>query len=131
VAVLTLHHSGGTGAAGTATGTGTTTAGQATQSADGQSALGTDAAAPGQPAVTARRVGATQAEFTWTYANAAAGDTFRWQELSGATGEPTGVVAQPDLQLTVAKGDSACVTVTVRSADGQASLPSNPVCSPN
>jgi serine/threonine protein kinase len=121
VAVLALRHGGGPAAASTVNG-------QASQQAGGQSALGPGAAAPGQPAVTERRVSGMRVEFSWTYANPAAGDTFRWQEVSGGRGEPIGVVAKPQLLLTVAKGQSACITVTVRSADGQASQPSEPAC---
>ena len=86
--------------------------------------------APGQPIVTASHVNAGQVEFQWTYANSASGDTFRWQEMTGGTGERAGIVTKPDLLLAVAKGQSACITVTVRSADGEASRPSSPVCSP-
>jgi hypothetical protein len=100
--------------------------GQATQS-PGQSALGPGVAAPGQPTVTASRADARQVEFRWTYANPASGDTFRVQ-VSGGAGQPSGLVTKPDLLLTVAKGHSACVIVTVRSADGEASPPSNSLC---
>jgi hypothetical protein len=104
------------------------TAGQTVPQPAGQNALGPAAAAPGQPTVTARRVTAEQVEFSWTYANAASGDTFRWQEVSGGSGKPVGVATKPDLLLTVPPGQSACITVTVRSADGDASQPSSPVC---
>jgi hypothetical protein len=120
VAVLALPR--GSGSQPTAlTGTG-----QPTQSG-GQSALGPGVAAPGQPAVTASRANARQVEFRWTYANSASGDTFRLQ-VSGGTGKPVGLVTKPDLLLTVATGHSACITVTVRTADGEASEPSNPFC---
>jgi len=102
-----------------------TGAGQTTPPGAGNSAL-----APGQPIVTASHVNAGQVEFQWTYANSASGDTFRWQEMTGGTGERAGIVTKPDLLLAVAKGQSACITVTVRSADGEASRPSSPVCSP-
>jgi serine/threonine protein kinase len=102
--------------------------GQATQQDNGQSALGPGTLAPGQPVVTVLRINASQVEFSWTYANSAPGDTFRWQELNGTSSQPVGVVTKPDLVLTVAHGQSACIQVTVRSADGQASEASAPVC---
>ena len=100
-------------------------AGQATQSA-GQSEYGS-APVPGQPTVTSSRANAEQVEFRWTYANSASHDTFRVQ-VSGGAGQPVSMVTQPDLLLTVAKGHRACITVTVRSADGEASQPSNQLC---
>jgi serine/threonine protein kinase len=124
VTVLALPH-------GSAAPSATATGGAQATEQGGQSALGPGAAAPGQPTVTARGAGAQQVEFSWTYANAASGDTFRWQEVSGGTGAPVGVVAQPELRLTVPKGRNACITVTVRSADGQASQASDPVCWPD
>jgi hypothetical protein len=121
-AVLALSHGSGGGSP-AATGTS-----QAAQQG-GQNALGPGAAAPGQPVVTARRVSATQVEFSWSYANAAAGDTFRWQELSEGAEAPIHVATKPDALVAVAEGQSSCITVTVRNADGQASLPST-FCSP-
>jgi serine/threonine protein kinase len=122
VVVLALPRGGGQSPALTGTG-------QSTQSG-GQSALGPGVAAPGQPTVTASRASAGQVEFRWTYANPASGDTFRLQ-VSGAAGQPVRLLSKPDLLLTVAKGHSACVIVTVRSADGEASQPSNSFCWPN
>lgn len=123
VAVLVLSHGNG-GRSPAAAGTS-----PASQQAVGGNALGPGAAAPGQPDVTARRVSATEVEFSWTYVNAAPGDTFRWQELSEGAGAPVHVATKPDVLIAVAKGHSACITVTVRSADGQASEPSNSLCS--
>jgi serine/threonine protein kinase len=119
VIVLALQHSNGDQSY-AATG-----AGQATPPGVGENAL-----APGQPVVTASRVNAGQVEFQWTYSNSASGDTFRWQEMIAGTGERAGLAAKPDLLLAVTKGRSACITVTVRSADGEASKPSSRVCSP-
>jgi hypothetical protein len=79
--------------------------------------------------VTARRVSATQVEFSWAYINMAPDDTYRLQ-VSGGTGASVSVVTKPDVVLPVAAGHSVCVTVTVRSADGQASPPSDPQCWP-
>jgi tRNA A-37 threonylcarbamoyl transferase component Bud32 len=110
-------------------GSGLTGGGQGGQPG-GQSALGPGAVGPGQPTVTASRVNASQVEFRWTYANPASHDTFRLQ-VSGGTGNPAAIAAKPDLLLTVAKGHSVCITVTVRSADGEASPPSNTFCWPN
>jgi hypothetical protein len=99
--------------------------GQATPPGVGEKAL-----APGQPVVTASRVNAGQVEFQWTYSNSAAGDTFRWQEMIAGTGERAGLTTKPDLLLAVTNGRPACLTVTVRSADGEASKPSSRVCAP-
>jgi serine/threonine protein kinase len=124
-AVLALSHGSG-GRSPAAAGTS-----QAAQQNGGGNALGPGAAAPGQPDVTARRVSTTEVEFSWTYANSAPGDTFRWQELSEGAGAPVHVATKPDVLIAVAQGHSACITVTVRSADGQASEPSNSFCSPS
>lgn len=114
------HGSGAPSASGTS---------QATQPDNGQNnALGPAALAPGQPVVTVRRLSSSQVEFSWTYTNTAPGDTFHWQQLSGTAGQPVGVVDQPDLILPVGPGQSECIAVTVRSADGQASQASDPVC---
>jgi eukaryotic-like serine/threonine-protein kinase len=119
VAVLALPHGGG-GQPGT---------GQATGSG-GQNVFGPGAAAPGQPVVTASRANAKQVEFRWTYANSASSDKFRVQ-VSGGTGVLVEIVTKPDLLRTVAQGHRACITVTVSSADGEASPPSGSVCWPN
>jgi hypothetical protein len=82
---------------------------------------------PGAPAVTARSAGGQQVEFSWTYANAAAGDTFQVQ-VSGA-GKPT-TVDKPDIVLTAAQGQKTCVQVQVVSANGTASPESSQACWP-
>jgi hypothetical protein len=104
---------------------------QSTASSGEQNALGPGATAPGQPAVTAQRASTTQVRFTWTYANPAAGDTFRWQRVSGPAGAPDGVTAKPQVLVSLAQGQSVCIEVQVRRAGGQASDPSQPVCWPN
>jgi serine/threonine protein kinase len=108
-----------------------TGAGQSTASGGAQNALGPGATAPGQPAVTARLTGGTQVRFGWTYANPAAGDTFRWQRVSGTAGTAGGVTAKPEVLVSLPPGQSVCVEVQVRRASGQASDPSRPVCWPN
>jgi serine/threonine protein kinase len=105
--------------------------GQSTASSGEQDALGPGATAPGQPAVTAHSAGTTQVRFTWTYANPAAGDTFRWQRVSGSAGAPEGVTAKPQMLVSLPQGQSVCVVVQVRRAGGQASDPSTPVCWPS
>ena len=84
-------------------------------------------AGPGTPTVTARSAG-QQAEFSWSYANAAASDTFRVQVSGG--GKPT-VVDKPDFTLSVAQGQQACIQVQVVSASGITSAESSQVCSPS
>jgi hypothetical protein len=105
--------------------------GQATATAGAQSALGPGASAPGEPTVTAGSAGGTQVRFSWTYANPAAGDTFRWQRVSGTAGATGGVLAKPQLVVSVPRGQALCVVVQVRRAGGQASEPSQPTCWPN
>jgi hypothetical protein len=68
-------------------------------------------------------------EFSWTYANTAVGDRFFWRETKPGGGSAQGVVTEPRLLLPVAAGQSACVTVQVRSTDGQASTESDAYCS--
>jgi tRNA A-37 threonylcarbamoyl transferase component Bud32 len=102
-----------------------------TSSGGEQNALGPGATAPGQPTVTARSAGGTQVRFSWTYANPAAGDTFRWQRVSGTVGLPGGVSTKPELLVSLSPGQSVCVEVQVRRADGQASNASPPVCWPS
>ena len=110
----------------------TPTGGGQSAAADGeQNALGPAATAPGQPAVTAQRAGGAQVRFSWTYANHAAGDTFRWQRVSGTAGTSGGVTTKPEVLVSLPEGQSACVVVQVRRANGQASDPSPPVCSPS
>jgi tRNA A-37 threonylcarbamoyl transferase component Bud32 len=108
-----------------------TGAGQSTASGGAQNALGPGATAPGQPTVTARLTGGTQVRFSWTYANPAVGDTFRWQRVSGTAGTPGGVTAKPGVLVSLPSGQSVCVVVQVRRASGQASDPSQPACWPN
>ncbi len=105
--------------------------GQSTASGGEQNALGPGATAPGQPAVTAHSAGGTQVRFSWTYANPAAGDTFRWQRVSGTAGTPGGVTTKPEVLVSLPQGQSVCVVVQVRRSGGQASDPSQPVCWPN
>jgi hypothetical protein len=102
-----------------------------TASGGEQNALGPGATAPGQPTVTARSAGGTQVRFSWTYANPAAGDTFRWQRVSGTVGLPGGVSTKPELLVSLSPGQSVCVEVQVRRANGQASNASPPVCWPS
>jgi serine/threonine protein kinase len=104
---------------------------QSTAASGEQNALGPGATAPGQPVVTAHSAGATQVQFGWTYANRAAGDTFRWQRVSGSEGAPGGLTAKPELTVSLPPGQSLCIEVQVRRAAGQASDPSQPVCWPN
>jgi tRNA A-37 threonylcarbamoyl transferase component Bud32 len=104
--------------------------GQTAGSGGGQNALGPGATAPGQPAVTARSAGASQVSFSWTYANPVAGDTFRWQRVSGS-GSPGGTVAGPNVVMSLPDGHSVCIVVQVRRAGGQASDPSEPACWPS
>jgi len=103
----------------------------AAASGGGQNALGPGATAPGQPSVRARADGGTQVRFSWTYANPVAGDSFRWQRVSGSAGAPGGVTAKPELLISLPPGESVCVVVQARRAGGQASEPSQPVCWPN
>jgi serine/threonine protein kinase len=104
---------------------------QTTASSGEQNALGPGATAPGQPAVTEQRAGATQVRFSWTYANPAAGDTFRWQRVSGSAGAPGGTTAKPQVLVSLPQGQSVCIAVQVRRAGGQASDLSQPVCWPS
>jgi serine/threonine protein kinase len=106
-------------------------AAQTTASSGEQNALGPGATAPGQPAVTAQSAGAAQVRFSWTYANPAAGDTFRWQRVSGSAGAPGGVTAKPQVLVSLPQGQSVCIAVQVRRAGGQASDLSQPVCWPS
>ena len=85
-------------------------------------------AGPGTPTVTARNAGGQQVEFSWSYANAAADDTFRVQVSGG--GKPT-VVDKPDFTLSVTQGQQACIQVQVVSASGTTSAESSQVCSPS
>jgi len=124
VAVLALAH-------GATPGSAQTGAGQTAQQTGLPDALGPGATLPGPPTVTTRGIGAKRVEFSWTYANPASGDTFRWQVANGGTGEPVHVLTRPDLVLTVAQGQSVCITVTVRRADSDESGQSAPACWPH
>jgi hypothetical protein len=104
---------------------------QAASQGGGQNALGPGATAPGQPAVTAEQSGASQVRFSWTYANPAAGDSFRWKRVSGTAGSSGGVVTKPALLVSLPAGQTLCVVIQARRASGQASDPSQPVCWPS
>jgi hypothetical protein len=104
---------------------------QSTAPGGEQNALGPGATAPGQPAVTAHSAGGTQVRFSWKYANPAAGDTFRWQRVSGTAGTPGGVTTKPEVLVSLPPGQSVCVVVQVRRSSGQASDQSQPVCWPS
>ncbi|MGH3247168.1 MAG: protein kinase domain-containing protein [Trebonia sp.] len=108
-----------------------TEADQPTASSGEQNALGPGATAPGQPTVTAKSASGTQVRFSWTYANPAAGDTFRWQRVSGSAGTPGGVTTKPGMLISLPQGQSVCVEVLVRRASGQASDLSPPTCRSN
>jgi hypothetical protein len=83
---------------------------------------------PGTPTVTARNVGSSHVEFSWSYANAASGDTFQVQVNGGA--KPT-TVDKPNLVLSVAQGQKTCVQVQAISAGGTASAQSSQACWPS
>ena len=104
---------------------------QSTATTGAQSALGPGASAPGEPTVTAAGAGGTQVTFSWRYGNPAAGDTFRWQRVSGTAGTAGGVLAKPQLVVSLPQGQALCVVVEVRRAGGQASEASQPACWPN
>ena len=93
-----------------------------------QNALGPGATAPGQPTATVHRVDADEVRFTWTYANPVAGDTFRWERVSGTAGQSGGVLSKPELTVPLPTGMSLCVIVQARRPSGQASEASQPVC---
>jgi tRNA A-37 threonylcarbamoyl transferase component Bud32 len=124
VAVIVLSHGGGQ------PGNAPTGAGQATQPGGAEDAIGPDATAPGQPAVTATRLSATQVKFSWTYDNPVSSDTFEWKRVSGTAGKPSGEATKPELIVTVPGGQSACFEVRVTRTDGQASDESQPACWP-
>jgi len=124
VAVIAL--SGGNGGPGTAAGA----TAQATQSGGAGNALGPSVVTPGQPTVTAHRATAGQVEFSWTYANHAARDRFFWRETKAGASTATGEVAKPRLLLTIGGGQSACLIVQVRAANGAVSSQSSPYCWP-
>ena len=104
---------------------------QSTASGDAQDALGPGATAPGQPTVIAHQADGTQVRFSWTYASPAAGDTFRWQRVSGSAGTPGGVTTKPQVLISLPQGQNVCIAVQVRRADGQVSEQSQPVCWPS
>ncbi|MGH3150453.1 MAG: hypothetical protein ACRDOB_06965, partial [Streptosporangiaceae bacterium] len=82
---------------------------------------------PGTPVVTAAPEGQDEVRFAWTYTNHQEGDVFGWQRVSGGTGH--GTKPEPNLVLTVADGQSVCITVRVVRKDGSfASYWSKPEC---
>jgi eukaryotic-like serine/threonine-protein kinase len=89
------------------------------QSAPGgsQNALGPGVSAPGKPAITATRAGASAVRFTWIYANHAAGDVFRWNR-QGTLGAASGRTTQPELTVSASRGQTVCIEVEVVRADG-------------
>ena len=122
--MLMLAHGGGQPS------TAPTSAGQATQSGGAEDAVGPGAAAPGTPVVKAHRIDSAQVQFSWTYADPAAGDTYIWQRVGGAAGQARGRVAKPRVAIDLAEGHTSCVQVTVRRADGQIS-PAATACWPS
>jgi len=96
----------------------------------GQNALGPGVSAPGKPSITAARASSSDVRFSWTYANHAAGDVFRWQRVGTPTAA-SGRTTQPELTVAAAAGQTVCIEVEVVRADGsQASGFSSPVCWP-
>ncbi len=87
--------------------------------------------APGTPDVSVSRKDASSVEFSWTYANKADGDSYRWRFASGASGSPdAGVVTTPSLAVSAEAGHAKCLEVQVVRSDGShASDWSSPVCS--
>ncbi|HEY6492218.1 MAG TPA: hypothetical protein VIZ43_03030 [Trebonia sp.] len=85
-------------------------------------------AAPGTPTVTARGVSGQKVEFSWTYANSAAGDTFR--VLVNGTAQPT-TVNTPNLVLSAPPGQQVCVQVQVVNAGNVTSTQSSKACWPS
>ena len=124
VAVQVLGHGGGGQAS-----AGPTAAGQATAPGGADDAIGDTE--PGTPTVKAHRVSATEVEFTWTYANPAAGDTFRWQRVSGTAGPPDGRTSTPSLPVHLASGQAICIQVEVVRLDGTESAQPGQACSGN
>jgi hypothetical protein len=118
VAVLMIVRGGGQPSAAPTPG------GQATQSGGAQDAIGPGPAAPGTPAVKAHRIDPAHVQFSWTYADPAAGDTYIWRRVGGTAGRASGVVTKPRLAVDLAVSQTVCVQVTVRRADGQISQPS-------
>jgi hypothetical protein len=116
-AFLFSHHGGGHAPTGTGPSAG-----------HSQSALGPGITAPGTPAVVVIRAG-HKLRFHWTYANHAAGDTFRWRRVSSGTGPAAGTTTRTTLLL-APRGRSVCITVRVVRVNGQASGQSTPACGP-
>ena len=83
----------------------------------GQNALGPGVSAPGKPAIIATRASAGAVRFTWTYANHAAGDVFRWNR-QGTLGAASGRTTQPELTVSASRGQTVCIEVEVVRADG-------------
>ena len=86
-------------------------------SGGGQNALGPGVSAPGKPAITATRASASAVRFTWTYANHAAGDVFRWNR-QGTLGAASGRTTQSELTVSASRGQTVCIEVEVVRADG-------------
>ena len=96
-----------------------------------QNALGPGAAAPGTPVVKAHRIDSAQVQFSWTYANPAAGDTYHMAAGRGGRWPGGGRAAKPRVAHRPGRGARAiCVLVTVRRADGQIS-DRQPACWPS
>ena len=85
--------------------------------ASGENALGPGVSAPGKPVITATRASASTVRFTWTYANRATGDIFRWSR-QGTLGAASGRTTQPELTVSASRGQTVCIEVEVVRADG-------------
>jgi len=70
---------------------------------------------PGPVAVTAARVGPLSVQFSWTYSDELANDSFQWQTSDGSQ---SGVVKVPTLDLQDQPGVQLCIQVKVVRADG-------------
>jgi serine/threonine protein kinase len=130
VAVVTVFVVGRGGSGPQSAGTPTAT-GQATTSGGAQDAIGPGATTPGTPTVKVLRVSPTEAQFYWTYDNTAAGDTFLWQRIEGTAGAADGSTATARLSVHLASGQTICIQVMVRRADGEVSGESAEACAGN
>jgi eukaryotic-like serine/threonine-protein kinase len=70
---------------------------------------------PGPVAVTASRVSPLSLQFSWTYSDELANDSFQWQTSDGSQ---SGVVKVPTLALQDKPGVQLCIQVKVVRADG-------------
>lgn len=124
---VAMRHGGGQGTPPA----GQSQAGQSQSALSGQqNALGPGVSAPGKPSITAARASSSDVRFSWTYANHATGDVFRWQRVGTPT-SVTGRTTQPELTVAAGRGQTVCIEVEVVRADGsQASGFSSPVCWP-